>query len=126
MGHFDKVYCEVVSGANLIFTRRFSIGDRDEDGFVKVNRKHKVKILECSEINETQIGKSASKKLAGAATLGLLTGGFGAIVGAMAVGNNKKRTKKYNKLVAVDENGYVHEVILKHVAFQQFLLNDLI
>lgn len=127
MGFLNKIYCEVVNGSNNIFTKRFSIKEeKDENGMVLINGKHKVKIINCTQVNEVTIGKSASKKLAGAATLGVLTGGFGAVVGAIAVGNNKKKTTKYNKLIAVDEDGYTHEVILKHVPFQSFQINTLI
>lgn len=115
--------CEVVVGANHIFTKHFSIG-KTKDGFALINRKHKVKIISCSEYHETHIGKSASKKVAGALVGGALTGGAGAIVGAMAVGNNKKITNKYDKLVATDENGYTHEVILKSVLMQRININN--
>ena len=118
----DKISCEVVQGANHIFTKHFAMG-KTQDGYAMINRKHKVKIIACGDYRETETGKSASKKIAGAVVGGALTGGAGAIVGALAVGNNKKKTTKYDKLVAMDENGYTHEVILKSVMLQRHLIN---
>lgn len=117
-----KLFCEVVSGANHIFTKRFTM-TKTPDGYALINQKHKVKIITCSEYSETTIGMSAGKKIAGAAVGGALTGGVGAIVGALAVGNNKKNTEKYDKLVAIDENGYTHEVILKPALMQRSTIN---
>lgn len=119
----DKINCEVVNGANHIFTKHFSMG-RTPDGYALINQKYKVKIITCSDYQETHIGKSAGKKIAGAAVGGFLTGGPGAIVGALAVGNNKKNTEKYDKLVAVDENGFTHEVILKPAFMQRSIINS--
>ena len=39
---------------------------KTKDGYAMINRKHKVKIIACSEYHETEIGKSATKKIAGA------------------------------------------------------------
>ncbi|UHA60659.1 BMT2 family SAM-dependent methyltransferase [Metabacillus litoralis] len=89
-----------------------------------INRKHKVKIIACTEVTETEIKKSASKKVAGAIVGGALTGGVGAVVGALAVGNNDKKVTKFDKLVATDENGYTHEVILKQVFMQRQAINN--
>ncbi|HHK5550303.1 TPA: hypothetical protein ACQUHI_000488 [Bacillus tropicus] len=118
----DKLNCEVVGGENHIFTKHFAMG-KTKDGYAMINRKHKVKIIACSEYHETEIGKSATKKIAGAAVGGALTGGVGAVVGAIAVGNDKKTVHKFDKLVAVDENGYTHEVILKSTFLQRQLIN---
>jgi hypothetical protein len=118
-----KITCEVVQGENHIFTKHFSMG-KTPDGYALINYKHKVKIIACSEYHETHIGKSASKKIAGAVVGGALTGGVGAIVGALAVGNNKKKITKYDKLVAIDENGYTHEVILKPALMQRQIINN--
>jgi hypothetical protein len=119
----NKINCEVVNGANHIFTKHFTMG-KTEDGYALINFKHKVKIITCSEYIETHIGKSAGKKVAGAVVGGALTGGVGAIVGAVAAGNNKKNTEKYDKLVAIDENEYTHEVILKPALMQRQIINS--
>lgn len=118
----DKLNCEVVNGANHIFTKHFSMG-RTSDGYALINQKHKLKIITCSDYQETHIGKSTGKKVAGAVAGGLLTGGAGAVVGALAVGNNKKNKEKFDKLVAVDESGYTHEVLLKPVLMQRTIIN---
>lgn len=107
----DTIDCKLERGENHIFTKYFTL-NKTEDGEIYVNKKHKVKIITCSECNETQIVKSTGKKLGGAAVGGLLTGGFGAVVGAMVVGNNKKETSKLNRLVVQDENDLIHEVII--------------
>ncbi|PLS01926.1 hypothetical protein [Neobacillus cucumis] len=119
----NKLTCEVVSGANHIFTKFFTMG-KTADGYALINRKHKIKIITCIDYSETTIGKSAGKKVAGAVVGGVLTGGVGAVVGALAVGNNKKNTVKYDKLIAVDENGYTHEVILKPALMQRQIINN--
>lgn len=116
-----KVFCSVYKGTNHIFTKKFVIS-RTENGDVYINSIHKVKIMSCEDYNESYITKSATKKILGAATGGLLTGGFGAIVGALAVGNNKKINNKFNKLVAIDEFGGIYEIILKNVFLQKYLI----
>lgn len=118
----DNLYCTVERGRNHIFTKNFKISKTSE-GKVFINNIHEVKIINCSEYRETVIGKSASKKVAGALVGGALTGGAGAIVGALAVGNNKKKISKHNLLVAVDKNGYTHQVILKSTLGQRNLIN---
>lgn len=124
-GSTARVDCKVAMGANHIFTDHFSM-IKMPDGMGLINLKHKVKIISCSEYHETETGKSASKKIAGAIVGGVLTGGAGAIVGAMAVGNHKKKITKYNKLVAVDENNFTHEVILVDVHGQRQIINKYI
>lgn len=116
-----KLCCKVYKGASHIFTNTFTLGI-DKDGQVLVNMKHKVRIIACVDYVETENVKSFGKKVAGAAVGGILTGGVGAIVGAVAVGNNGKKVSNYLKLVAVDENNYTHEVILFNQACQKNVL----
>lgn len=64
-----------------------------DDNRVFVDNKHEVKILAYGTQKEVIYEKSTGKKLAAATVLGLTTGGVGALVGAVAFGNNKKSTE---------------------------------
>lgn len=62
----------------------------DEDGQIYINGNTKIKILNISDIHSTDVkNASTTKKLAAASVLGVATGGLGAVVGAMSVGNAK-------------------------------------
>lgn len=116
-----KTYYKVVKGEGSIFTKRFSLS-QDRGAQVYVNGIHKVDIIDCVEYHETETIKSAGKKVAGGAAGGLVAGPAGAIVGALAFGNNKKKVSKYSKLIAVDENGHRHEVIIDAGKLQRGLI----
>ena len=58
----DKLNCEVVGGENHIFTKHFAMG-KTKDGYAMINRKHKVKIIACSEYHETEIKNLQLRKL---------------------------------------------------------------
>jgi hypothetical protein len=117
----SKMSYSVVRGQDNIFTKHFNMA-LTLDGKVVVNGRHRVKVINCSEYSETTITKSASRKIAGAMAGGMVTGGVGAIVGSIAFGNNKKKVDKYSKLIAVDENGYTHEIIINANSLQRALI----
>lgn len=121
----NKNLFETVTPDN-IFTKNFLLSVDKETGDVLVNRVHKITILSVTETQDITIGKSVGKKLAGAATLGVMTGGAGAVVGALAFGNNKKKVTKYHKLVSVDENGITHENYLVSKFLQIQIINSYI
>lgn len=114
----------VAKGYNHIFTRKFTLSN-NEEGEVFVNKKHKVVIISCSEYHEDRYEKSTGKKMGGALLGGAIAGGLGAVVGSIVVGNNQKKTDKYNILVVKDENGNIHEILLKDAFLQLETINSL-
>jgi hypothetical protein len=104
-----KTVCSVDRGHNHIFTKTFIISKTD-NGDVYINSIHKVKIMSCDSYIESHITKSTTKKILGAAT----------------GGNNKKVNNKFNKLVAIDESGMIHEIILKEILLQRSIFETYI
>lgn len=112
-------------GESHIFTPIFKMG-RSQDGYAIINGRHKVKVISCIEYTETTAtGKSTKKKLSGAALGGIITGGAGAIVGALAVGNSKNIKERFDLLKVIDEDGHTHEVLLKQRSLQRAQINHI-
>ena len=108
-----------------IFTKTFSLYET-EDGKIFVNKKNEVILRGTGTRTVTRYTKSTTKKVGGAVAGGLLAGGFGAIVGALALGNNKREDENYDILLAEDLEGRQYEVPLQPAMLQKILLNSIV
>lgn len=124
----SQIWCKLESGENHIFTNRFLlVADKNGNHYLNFDRK-KVRVHGYRGSNKVDYiqGKSVGKKLLGAAALGAITGGAGAIVGAVAFGNNKTkkiRTKYLVLSIEVIEEGVIYDVTIKHSTYIQYELD---
>jgi hypothetical protein len=124
----NRIQCKVVRGTNRIFTKKFEM-TIDEEGTVYINNVHKVKLINCVGSTEKQYlnKKSTGKKLLGAAGGGIVAGPFGAVIGALSIGNNGVQTKKdgYLTLTFLDSNNLTHKVTIEKDFGTEYFINKL-
>lgn len=94
----------------------------DKDGQLYINGNTKIKILNISDIKTTDIkNASTTKKLAAASVLGVATGGIGAIVGAMSVGNAKTNHAHTIYVQVYFEDAEIEEILQFEFSFKNML-----